>query len=593
MARNKFDVDEELEVEFNFSQVKRLLAYVKPYKKQMALTIFVMLVASVTAFTGPYIIKIALDEAIPRGDLLQLILLTLLYIGTLLINAFGLRYRLKSTAEMGQSIILNLRRDLFTHLQRLPFAFYDSRPHGKILVRVVNYINTLSDLLSNGIINLITDLFTLLVIAFYMLLLNVRLALISLAGLPVLVTALFLLKNIQRKLWQQVSRKQSNMNAYVHESITGMKVTQSFARERVNLEIFATVNQSYRQAWMKAIVSLILVFPIVENISVLVTSAVYLAGVAWLNRGVSVGVLIAFLSYISSFWQPLFNLANFYNSLINAAAYIERIFETMDEKPSVADLPGAKAMPPIKGQVEFVDVSFAYEEGQEVLHEVSFKVNPGETIALVGPTGAGKTTIVNLISRFYDVTGGKVLIDGIDLRDVTLQSLRRQMGVMLQDTFIFSGTIIDNIRYSRLDASDEEVIAAAQAVRAHDFIVKLEEGYYTEVNERGSRLSVGERQLISFARALLADPRILILDEATSSIDTETELLVQQGLEKLLANRTSFIIAHRLSTIKNADRIMYIDQGGIVEAGTHEELMAKQGAYYRLYMSQYQFLEAI
>ncbi|NLY92189.1 MAG: ABC transporter ATP-binding protein [Firmicutes bacterium] len=593
MARNKFDVDEELEVEFNFSQVKRLLAYVKPYKKQMALTIFVMLVASVTAFTGPYIIKIALDEAIPRGDLLQLILLTLLYIGTLLINAFGLRYRLKSTAEMGQSIILNLRRDLFTHLQRLPFAFYDSRPHGKILVRVVNYINTLSDLLSNGIINLITDLFTLLVIAFYMLLLNVRLALISLAGLPVLVTALFLLKNIQRKLWQQVSRKQSNMNAYVHESITGMKVTQSFARERVNLEIFATVNQSYRQAWMKAIVSLILVFPIVENISVLVTSAVYLAGVAWLNRGVSVGVLIAFLSYISSFWQPLFNLANFYNSLINAAAYIERIFETMDEKPSVADLPGAKAMPPIRGQVEFVEVCFAYEEGQESLHKVCFKVNPGETIALVGPTGAGKTTIVNLISRFYDVSSGKVLIDGIDLRDVTLKSLRSQMGVMLQDTFIFSGTIIDNIRYSRLDASDEEVMAAAQAVRAHDFIVKLEKGYYTEVNERGSRLSVGERQLISFARALLADPRILILDEATSSIDTETELLVQQGLAKLLVNRTSFIIAHRLSTIKNADRIMYIDQGGIVEAGTHEELMRKQGAYYRLYKSQYQFLEAI
>jgi len=596
MARNKFDVDEELIEEFNFGQVKRLFAYIKPYKKQLILTVLVMLVASVTAFTGPYLIKIALDEAIPERNGRQLIILTLLYIGTVVINACGLRYRLKSTAEMGQTIILNLRRDLFTHLQRLPFAFYDSRPHGKILVRVVNYINSLSDLLSNGIVNVITDLFTLFVIAFFMLILNVRLALICLAGLPVLATALFLLKNIQRKLWQQVSRKQSNMNAYVHESICGMKVTQSFARERMNLDIFANVNQSYRQAWLKAIISLILVYPIVENLSTLVISAVYLAGVAWLNRGmpgISVGVLIAFLSYISSFWQPIFNLANFYTSLVNATAYIERIFELMDEKPLVADLPGARPLPPIKGQVEFIDVSFAYEEGHEVLHKVSFKVNPGETIALVGPTGAGKTTIVNLISRFYDVTGGRVLIDGVDVRDVTLQSLRRQMGVMLQDTFIFSGTIMDNIRYSRLDASDEEVMAAAKAVRAHDFIVKLEEGYYTEVNERGSRLSVGERQLISFARALLADPRILILDEATSSIDTETELLVQEGLAKLLANRTSFIIAHRLSTVKNADRILYIDHGGIIEEGTHEELMKKKGAYYRLYMSQYEFLKAI
>ena len=286
-------------------------------------------------------------------------------------------------------------------------------------------------------------------------------------------------------------------------------------------------------------------------------------------------------------------MANFYNSLLNAAAYIERIFETMDEKPSVTDNPGARLMPPITGLVEFVNVSFAYEEGEEILHEVSFTVQPGETIALVGPTGAGKTTIVNLISRFYDVTAGRVLIDGIDLREVTLKSLRSQMGVMLQDTFIFSGTIMDNIRYSRLDATDEQVIAAAKAVKAHDFIEKMEEGYYTQVNERGARLSVGERQLISFTRALLADPRILILDEATSSIDTETELLVQQGLERLLANRTSFIIAHRLSTIKNADRIMYIDQGGIVEAGTHEELMKKRGVYYRLYLSQYQFLEVI
>lgn len=593
MSRNKFDVDEDLNVEFNLDQVKRLLGYMKPYKRQIIFTVLVMLICSVTSFAGPYLIKIALDTAIPNGQIPQLILLTLVYVATLLISAYCLKLRIRNTAVVGQSIIQNLRKDLFSHLQLLSFDYYDNRPHGKILVRVVNYINTLSDLLSNGIINLITDLFTLFVIIFFMFALDYRLTLVSLTGLPLLAVALLLLKNLQRKLWQKVSRKQSNMNAYIHESICGIKVIQSFARERVNLGIFQELNDQYRTAWLKAIKTIILVNPLVENVSTLVLAAVYLAGVLWLARGTTVGVLIAFISYINSFWFPIFNLANFYSSLLNSAAYIERIFETLDEKPSVTDYPGARPMPPITGQVEFVNVSFAYEDGEEILHQVSFTIQPGETVALVGPTGAGKTTIVNLISRFYDVKAGRVLIDGIDLREVTLKSLRSQMGVMLQDTFIFSGTIMDNIRYSRLDATDEQVIAAAKAVKAHDFIEKMEEGYYTRVNERGARLSVGERQLISFARALLADPRILILDEATSSIDTETELLVQQGLERLLANRTSFIIAHRLSTIKKADRIMYIDQGGIVEAGTHEELMKKRGAYYRLYLSQYQFLEVI
>ena len=593
MARNKFDVDEDLDVEFNLNQVKRLLRYVKPFKRQIIFTVLVMLMCSVANFTGPYLVQIALDKAIPNSNIPQLILLTLIYVATLLISAICLKFRIRNTAVVGQSIIQNLRRDLFSHLQLLPFDYYDSRPHGKVLVRVVNYINTLSDLLSNGIINLITDLFTLFVIVFFMLVLDYRLTLISLIGLPILAAALLALKNLQRKLWQSVSRKQSNMNAYIHESICGIKVTQSFARERVNLGIFEGLNNQYRTTWMKAIKAIILVNPLVENISTLVLSMIYLAGVMWLAQGATVGVLIAFISYVSSFWLPIYNLANFYNSLLNAAAYIERIFETMDEKPSVMDYPGARPMPLITGKVEFANVSFAYEEGEEILHNVSFTVHPGETIALVGPTGAGKTTIVNLISRFYDVSSGKVLIDGIDLRDVTLKSLRSQMGVMLQDTFIFSGTIMDNIRYSRLDATDEQVIAAAQAVKAHEFIGKMEKGYYTQVNERGARLSVGERQLISFARALLANPRILILDEATSSIDTETEILVQQGLERLLVNRTSFIIAHRLSTIKNADRIMYIDHGGIGEAGTHDELMKKRGAYYRLYISQYQFLEVI
>jgi ATP-binding cassette subfamily B protein len=315
--------------------------------------------------------------------------------------------------------------------------------------------------------------------------------------------------------------------------------------------------------------------------------------VHWLgNGGVTVGIIIAFTSYIWRFWEPVSNLSNFYNAIINAVAYLERIFETIDEKPLVANLPGAVELLPIKGAVEFRDVVFSYEKNEIILNNVSFTVKPGETIALVGPTGAGKSTVVNLVSRFYDIESGSVMIDGMDVRNVTLESLRKQMGIMLQDTFIFSGTIMDNIKYSRLDATDEEAIEAAKAVKAHDFIAEMPQGYQTEVNERGSRLSVGQRQLISFARALLADPRILVLDEATSSIDTKTEMALQEGLQRLLKGRTSFVIAHRLSTIKNADKIMYIEDGRIVEQGSHKELIAKQGAYYKLYTAQYRLLEA-
>jgi len=316
--------------------------------------------------------------------------------------------------------------------------------------------------------------------------------------------------------------------------------------------------------------------------------------VSWIANGtMTVGILIAFIAYIGRFWGPINNIANTYNAIINNMAYLERIFETMDEEPTVKDMPGAFEMPKIKGLVEFKNVDFCYEDGQRILKGVNFKAKQGESIALVGPTGAGKTTIINLISRFYDLESGEVLIDGISVSSVELNSLRTQMGVMLQDSFIFSGTIMDNIRYGKLDATDEQVIAAAKAVRAHEFIITLGEGYATQVNERGSRLSVGQRQLVSFARALLADPRILILDEATSSIDTKTEMLLQKGLEELLKGRTSFIIAHRLSTIKNSDRIMYIDHGTIVESGSHDELMEAKGEYYELYMGQYRMLEVV
>jgi ATP-binding cassette subfamily B protein len=360
------------------------------------------------------------------------------------------------------------------------------------------------------------------------------------------------------------------------------------------MDTFLEQSNACRSSWMSAIRVQFLMWPFVDIISVISVSAVFVAGVHWLGTGgITVGIIIAFTSYIWRFWDPVSNLGNFYNAIINAVAYLERIFETIDEKPLVADLPGAVELPPIKGAVEFKDVVFCYENDEVILNDVSFQVKPGETIALVGPTGAGKSTIVSLVSRFYDIRSGGVMIDGTDVRSVTLESLRKQMGIMLQDTFIFSGTIMDNIKYSRLDATDEEAIEAAKAVCAHEFIETLPDGYYTEVNERGSRLSVGQRQLISFARALLADPRILVLDEATSSIDTKTELALQEGLQRLLKGRTSFIIAHRLSTIKNADKIMYIEDGRIVEQGSHEELMALEGEYHKLYTAQYKLLEVV
>jgi ATP-binding cassette, subfamily B, multidrug efflux pump len=593
MARNKYDVDETLEASFNSKHLKRTFRYILPYKRDMLIALFIMIFASVVSLFGPYLVKEALDSKIPNKDVKGLWIIALLYLATIIINGLCLSKKIKIMSNVGQNVILKMRKDIFEHLQRLPFTYYDSRPHGKILVRVVNYINGLSDLLSNGIINTITDLMTLFIIVGYMLAINVKLTIICLTGLPILVGAIFLVKNAQRKAWQILSAKTSNLNAYIHESICGMKVTQSFSREEVNKNIFLGLNSEYRRSWFNCIRIQFLMGIFVDNISVLVVACIYLIGINQINNGVTVGVLIAFMGYIGRFWAPIANLANTYNGLINAMAYMERIFETMDEKPLVEDLPGAVEMPAISGKVEFRNVNFSYDDGKRVLNDVSFTATEGQCIALVGPTGAGKTTIINLISRFYDLESGVVLIDDMDIKGVTLSTLRKQMGVMLQDSFIFSGTIMDNIRYGKLDATDDQVKAAARAVRAHDFIKTLENGYNTEVNERGTRLSTGQRQLISFARALLANPRILILDEATSSIDTNTEILVQKGLQELLKGRTSFIIAHRLSTIKNADKIMYIDGGKILECGSHDELMKSKGAYYKLFMSQYLFLDAI
>ena len=590
MARNKYDVDEVLEDKFDLNQLKRLLAYLIPYRKRFVSVGFMMLSASAFTMLIPQFFQKVMDICIPNRDMKGIAFYSFLTLLAAFYSAFSLRYKIKYTNQIGQQIIHDMRYDIFEHLQELPFSYYDDRPHGKIQVRVVNYVNSISDLLSNGILNTITDLCNLVFIIVFMLILNVRLTLVCLCGLPILAIVIVVIKKKQRTAWQVQSNKQSNLNAYIAESINGIRVTQSFVREDVNSGIFNNLSGSYRKSWMRAVMFNFTMGPSIDIISIITTAAIYVLGVSWMingETGITVGVLVAFTAYIGRFWAPINTLAGFYNSLLTAISYLERIFETIDEPVVVKDREDAVEMPPIHGDVAFDHVTFSYEPGVPILKDVSFHANQGQSFAVVGPTGAGKTTLVNLLSRFYNVDSGRILIDGVDIAGVTIRSLRKQMGVMMQDSFIFSGTIMDNIRYGNFSATDEEVIRAAKTVCAHDFIMEMENGYQTQVNERGSRLSAGQRQLISFARALLADPKILILDEATSSIDTETEIILQKGLNELLKGRTSFIIAHRLSTIKNSSCIMYVDKGTILEKGTHDELMAQKGEYYRLYMSQY------
>lgn len=587
MARNKFDIDEDLEAPFDIRHFKRAMVYIRKHKKPMIVAFVLSALSAAIGLTAPIIMQHAIDVSIPNKDRWGLVFWSALMLVSIVVSVAFATIRSRIMTRVGQDIIFDIRTDVFKHLQELPFQYYDDRPQGKILIRVVNYVNSVSDLLSNGIINFILEILNLLFIACFMFAVNVQLSLVILGGLPIFIAIMLFLKTKQRRAWQAVSNKSSNMNAYTQESISGIRVTQIFTREKRNEGIFARLAGNYRNVWMKSMYLNFLIPFSVDNLSTVVMTAIYLVGLLAIGpEEVTFGVILAMGGYAWRFWQPILNLANIYNSFINGVAYLERIFETLDEPVTVSDKPNAKALPPIRGQVTFDDVTFAYDPGYNILEHIDVNVKAGESIALVGPTGAGKTTIVNLISRFYNITGGRILVDGHDIDDVTLKSLRSQMGIMLQDSFIFSGTILDNIRYGKLDATEEEVIAAAKTVCADEFIREFEQGYMTEVNERGSKLSQGQRQLISFARTLLADPRILILDEATSSIDARTERLLQKGLNELLKGRTSFIIAHRLSTVKNCDRILYIADKGIAESGSHDELIARRGRYYKLYTAQ-------
>ena len=585
MARNKFDIDETLETPFDIKHLKRALTYAGRYKARIFLSLGISVIASAVGLLSPLIVQYAVDNCFNPEGIPMLTLCAAGVLACIVTSVFLSQTRSKIMTRVGQDIIYDIRRDLFRHMQELPFEYYDSRPHGKILVRVINYVNSVSDIMTNGIINFILEMVNILFITIFMFFVCWQLALVVLCGLPVYAAIILFIKNRQRKAWQKVSNKSSNLNAYLHESIVGVQISQVFTREEVNAEINDRLAKSYRSAWMKAVGYSNLVWPSTDVVSISTRAAIYLVGLLFMP-GISLGTILAMGDYSGRFWQPLMQLSNLMNTFINAVAYLERIFEMLDEPATIRDKIGAKEMPPVRGDVRFRDVTFSYEKGTNVLEHLSFDVKAGQSIALVGPTGAGKTTIVNLISRFYDLDSGKVLIDDIDISQVTLRSLRSQMGIMLQDSFIFSGTIMENLKYGRLDATDEEAVEACKIVGIHEYICLLKDGYDTKVSERGGGLSQGQKQLIALARTILSDPKILVLDEATSSIDAKTERNLQNGLNHLLKGRTSFIIAHRLSTIRSCDRIMYVSNKGITESGTHDELIAKRGDYYKLYTAQ-------
>ncbi|MCI5873186.1 MAG: ABC transporter ATP-binding protein [Clostridiales bacterium] len=593
MAVNSYREDEFMENTDKKKILRRLFSYLLEYKSILLAVLFCMGVTVAISLVNPLLIEEAIDHYIADSDFRGLLKLGLFALLLNIVFIVMVKIRMYVMAMVSNKILLKIRQDLYEHIQTLSFAFFDSRPTGKILARIIGDVNSLKDVLVNVVTTLIPEFVTVAGVVIIMLVKDWRLALASLSTIPLMIAGIWFVQTASHKRWQIFRKKSSNLNAYVHEDIAGMNVVQSFGAEEETREIFGNLTDEHQQSFVDAVIYADMFGPVVDFCWGIGAMMLYLVGVRFIGgETVSVGLLVAFGTYINMFWNPIMNLSNFYNNLVTNLTAAERIFDILDTEADIVDADDVVELPEVKGEVEFSHVSFTYDKGTpaetKVLEDVSFSVKPGETIALVGPTGAGKTTIVNLISRFYDIEEGVITIDGYDLTKVSIHSLRQQMGVMTQDNFIFHGTVRENILYGKLDATEEEMIAAAKAVNAHDFIMKMEKGYDTELKEHGAGLSIGQRQLIAFARTMVSMPKILILDEATSSIDTHTEILVQKGIEALLSGRTSFVIAHRLSTIQNADRIFVIDQGGILEQGSPAELMEKKGAYYRLYMKQFE-----
>lgn len=586
MAVNSYKKDEASVEKSKRETLVRLFSYLFQYKLQIVVVLLLMGYCVAVSLLNPSIIEAAIDDYIRGGDYPGLVKLILFALGINLLVVLAVKLRMYIMAKVCNKILVTIRQELYSHIQTLDFQFFDSRPTGKILSRIIGDINSLKDVLSNCVTTLIPDFLTVIAVVVIMFVKNPALAAAALLSTPIMAFGTVFIELKAHPRWQAFRKKSANLNAFIHEDMSGIRVIQSFAAEKETEDTFDEMTKEQRGAFLHAVRMSDAFGSVIDFSWGLGCVCLYFMGIVVLGvENVSLGTFLAFGTYIGMFWQPINNLSNFYNQIITNIAGAERIFEILDTEPEISDAKDVTEIPEIVGSVDFTDVSFAYDGDHKVLDEVSFHIKPGETIALVGPTGAGKTTIVNLISRFYDVQEGTVAIDGYDVKKVSIESLRKQMGIMTQDNFLFSGTIRDNIRYGKLDATDEEIEAAAKSVSAHDFIMKLPKGYDTELSERGGGLSVGQRQLIAFARTMLSAPKILILDEATSSIDTQTEVLVQQGIEHLLAGRTSFVIAHRLSTIKKADRIFVIDHGKIVEEGNSEELLQKKGAYYQLYQA--------